>query len=633
MQPSNGKGALWKVDNLQRFEVEVSVVATLNTDIRELDHPIPVNGFGSGVSVSGSYGLEQHASFASLIFDAVSRFCTSSAPHFPIKKLMLLLWKTVLTSLGDLDQLKRKKNGLRMKLGLTPADDTVLVACTMEPVQFPSPAFGTTCSTLADFISAPSNPGDMLGYPKRERPLLAKRQLACMAVDDEEKKPGEGVDEGFEDVPEDPDSRKEADSSPETHKAPGTSNDSAHLFLNAEKSTTTKRSDSPRPELEPPTPVPPPVVHQAPNVLPWSLKVRPQEIGSFLERERAKFFKFQLQDDTSTLTGLPNPILDCVDTLKKHVYVSLADKQVEREKLLNQYPFSHKEHYASEFETVENLYRSILPHVAQYVIGLLKILLAGAPTSKPKTDSVNLLSEILTPNSLNAYSAAEAGNTISQDVTPSSSISEEMAHMTLEINRHKEILVKAISALTLLLLKHFKANHVYQAEYLSQHLVFANCIPLILKFFDQNVLSYVQSENELKNLSFPANVLVYAKRKSQGDKCRVDNALEATLSLADALIEDLTNRPKKRFLWRNMFTSVNLLRILNKLTKWKHARTMMLVVFKSAPVLKRSLRVKHILIQLYALKLLKMQAKYLGRQWRKTNMELMSAIYNKVRHR
>jgi len=59
----------------------------------------------------------------------------------------------------------------------------------------------------------------------------------------------------------------------------------------------------------------------------------------------------------------------------------------------------------------------------------------------------------------------------------------------------------------------------------------------------------------------------------------------------------------------------------------------MLVVFKSAPILKRSLRVKHPVMQLYILKLLKMQTKYLGRQWRKANMKTMSAIYQKVRHR
>lgn len=82
-----------------------------------------------------------------------------------------------------------------------------------------------------------------------------------------------------------------------------------------------------------------------------------------------------------------------------------------------------------------------------------------------------------------------------------------------------------------------------------------------------------------------------------------------------------------------MFSCTNLLRILNKLCKWKHSRIMMLVVFKSAPILKRTLKVKHAMMQLYVLKLLKMQTKYLGRQWRKTNMKTMSAIYQKVRHR
>jgi len=59
----------------------------------------------------------------------------------------------------------------------------------------------------------------------------------------------------------------------------------------------------------------------------------------------------------------------------------------------------------------------------------------------------------------------------------------------------------------------------------------------------------------------------------------------------------------------------------------------MLVVFKSAPILKRTLKVKHAMLQLYVLKLLKMQSRYLGRQWRKSNMKTVSAIYTKVRHR
>lgn len=34
----------------------------------------------------------------------------------------------------------------------------------------------------------------------------------------------------------------------------------------------------------------------------------------------------------------------------------------------------------------------------------------------------------------------------------------------IDVNRHKEIIVKAISGLLLLLLKHFKLNHVYQVR-------------------------------------------------------------------------------------------------------------------------------------------------------------------------
>ena len=30
---------------------------------------------------------------------------------------------------------------------------------------------------------------------------------------------------------------------------------------------------------------------------------------------------------------------------------------------------------------------------------------------------------------------------------------------------------------------------------MSQHLVFANCIPLVLKFFNQNISSYVSAKN------------------------------------------------------------------------------------------------------------------------------------------
>jgi len=164
----------------------------------------------------------------------------------------------------------------------------------------------------------------------------------------------------------------------------------------------------------------------------------------------------------------------------------------------------------------------------------------------------------------------------------------------------------------LLLLKHLKINHIYQFEFVSQHLVFANCIPLVLKFFNQNIMAYIQAKNTIAIIDFPSCVIGEQPELTAG-----------TLEIGD----------NQQFCWRNMFSCTNLLRILNKLTKWKHSRIMMLVVFKSAPILKRALKVKHAMMQLYVLKLLKMQTKYLGRQWRKSNMKTMSAIYQKVRHR
>jgi hypothetical protein len=46
-----------------------------------------------------------------------------------------------------------------------------------------------------------------------------------------------------------------------------------------------------------------------------------------------------------------------------------------------------------------------------------------------------------------------------------------------------------------------------QFEFMSQHLVFANCIPLVLKFFNQNIMAYIQSKNNIALLDFPSCVI------------------------------------------------------------------------------------------------------------------------------
>ncbi|KAB8291746.1 hypothetical protein EYC80_006541 [Monilinia laxa] len=278
-----------------------------------------------------------------------------------------------------------------------------------------------------------------------------------------------------------------------------------------------------------------------------------------------------------------------------------------------------------KLDLVESFYQYAIPHLQSLVIVLIKALLANVTTLMNQPINVQPQSSIPT----SARPNGARGPTQAQDPAniplPNPIDLADLTVDEIEAMRFREITSKAVSGILLIVLKWLKVSHVLKFEYLTQLLLDSNYLPLILKMFaHQEIDRIVDSRIDREDLSFFAfcNGNTLAFQEGQHAARRDTEVEELGFPATEA-----SSQPITEFSWRNFFSSINFLRIMQKICKNKAHRNLLLVQYKSSNHLKKSFKIPQPELRLYTLKLFKNQVPYCGRKWRQANMRVITAVY------
>ncbi|CAG8976956.1 hypothetical protein HYALB_00010938 [Hymenoscyphus albidus] len=319
-----------------------------------------------------------------------------------------------------------------------------------------------------------------------------------------------------------------------------------------------------------------------------------------------------------------------------------------------------------KLDMVEGFYRESIPHLQSLVIVLLKAVLSNVtalltqPGNQPPGGlAPGFRSETNLRNSVPQNRPDPANIPLPNTVEPSDLSIDEV-----EAIRSREITAKAVSGILLVILKWFKVSHILKFEYFTQLLLDSNYLPLVLKLFaHQEIDKVVESRTDRDEMSFFAfcnsnsrNAPIGPNQDDSEDdavpppiKIKRDVASGSedklpALAFQDGQLagkrqlsevdemgypasEPASDQPITEFSWRNFFSSINLLRVMQKICKNKAHRNLLLVQYKSSNILKKSLKIPQPELRLYTLKLFKSQVPYCGRKWRQGNMRVITSVY------
>ncbi|KAH7412197.1 hypothetical protein DE146DRAFT_273234 [Phaeosphaeria sp. MPI-PUGE-AT-0046c] len=310
-------------------------------------------------------------------------------------------------------------------------------------------------------------------------------------------------------------------------------------------------------------------------------------------------------------------------------------------------------------DLVEQFYRNALPNLQSLVIVLIKAILGHVTALVTQSSGANGLQGGF------QFHESQNGTTSGRpEMNGNNGHNNNMAtNEELDALRTQEVLDKAVTGSLVLILKWFKLSHILKFEYITQLLVDSSYVPLILKLLQlQEIEKIVNFKSEQEALNFfnfcrahsrnapEESPDKYPTADDQAGDSDSDDAAPPPIRLSrqesdiepppppaaaqppevDELGFPTNELPKELitdFSWRAFFTSINYLRIMQKICKNKAHRNLMLVSYKSSQFLRKSLKVPQPELRLYTLKLFKNQVPYCGRKWRQSNMRVITAVY------
>lgn len=319
----------------------------------------------------------------------------------------------------------------------------------------------------------------------------------------------------------------------------------------------------------------------------------------------------------------------------------------------------------ARLDAVEDFYRESLPHMQSLVIVLLKTILASV-TALITQPGPGFQADPRANGAQGQRRQQESAN-----MTGNASVdTNQLPIVELEVLRSREITTKAVSGILLMLLKWFKISHILKFEYFTQLLLDSNYLPLVLKLYaHQDVDRLVDSKYDREDLSFftfcnnssnhgpmPGQTVadeamddeddavpppIKLNRDSPQSAFSVDEKPPASAFQSVPMSRDPQPEPEEAgfagsdvpvetitdFSWRSLFSSINHLRIMQKICKNKAHRNLLMVQYKSSTILKKALKVHQPELRLYTLKLFKNQVPYCGRKWRQGNMRVITSVY------